>query len=258
MSNGAIQARPGKLAAPARLPGSGVRPDELSRSPLFDNVGTEVVERLAAASSTRRYPAGASIIGAGERVDMLTIIGRGIVEMGCRNEQHDFGVLFLRERDLIMPAAALFDEPPLMAVRALTRVELIEMDPPGVRAALKQSPMLSLNLMKVMSGQWRAAVRNILDRSCRSAAQRLAAFLLRFADLQGGSPSVLPISKRALAMRLGITAESLSRALPIIADHGLYLRGRTVIVRDRAAIETFCGPNPYPGKDDRLLGVFAF
>jgi hypothetical protein len=29
------------------------------------------------------------------------------------------------------------------------------------------------------------------------------------------------------------------------------------VIRDRAAIEEFCGPDPYPVKDERALDVFA-
>jgi CRP-like cAMP-binding protein len=101
-------------------------------------------------------------------------------------------------------------------------------------------------------------VRNTLDLSARSAAQRVGAFLLRLADLQSnGSPPILPIAKRHLAARLGITPETFSRMLQTVADHGLYLRGRTIIIRDRQKIEQFCGPDPYIARDEHELGVFA-
>ena len=45
--------------------------------------------------------------------------------------------------------------------------------------------------------------------------------------------------------------------LQVVADHGLYLRGRTIIVRDRQQIEDYCGPDPYPEPDERDLDVFA-
>jgi hypothetical protein len=51
--------------------------------------------------------------------------------------------------------------------------------------------------------------------------------------------------------------ETLSRTLQTLADNGLYLRGRQIIVRDREAIEAFCGPDPYPSSDEHQLGVHA-
>jgi CRP-like cAMP-binding protein len=120
------------------------------------------------------------------------------------------------------------------------------------------SPVLAGNLMKAMSGQWRMAVRNILDLNCRTAGQRVAAFLLRLVDLQQDFETpILPIAKRHLAARLGMTAETLSRMLQVVADNGVYLRGRAIIVHDRARAEAFCGPDPYPGADERALNVFA-
>jgi hypothetical protein len=54
-----------------------------------------------------------------------------------------------------------------------------------------------------------------------------------------------------------MSAETLSRMLQVVAGQGLYLRGRTIIVRDRAQIEEYCGPDPYPQRDERDLDVFA-
>ena len=47
--------------------------------------------------------------------------------------------------------------------------------------------------------------------------------------------------KRNLAARIGMTPETLSRTLQTLADNGLVVRGRQIIVRDRARIESFCG-----------------
>jgi hypothetical protein len=54
-----------------------------------------------------------------------------------------------------------------------------------------------------------------------------------------------------------MTAETLSRMRQVVAGHVLYLRGRTIIVRDRAAIEQFCGPDLYSRSHERSLDVFA-
>jgi CRP/FNR family transcriptional activator FtrB len=183
---------------------------------------------------------------------------RGIVDLIHVDGEGECGVLLLSAKDLLLPATTVFREPALVSARALTDTEVIVIEDAAIRSAVDQSAAFATNLMKAISGQWRMAVRNILDLNCRSAAQRLGAFLLRIADLQADSgAAVLPISKRHLAVRLGMTAETLSRMLQVVAGHGLYLRGRTIIIRDRAAIEEFCGPDPYPRRDERVLDVFA-
>jgi CRP/FNR family transcriptional activator FtrB len=130
---------------------------------------------------------------------------------------------------------------------------------PVVRRELADSAAFTARIARIMGGQWRMAVRHILDLKCRSAAQRLAAFLLRLVDESPRQDIVeLPIPKRHLASRVGMTAETLSRALQTIADHGLHVRGTRIIVKDRAKIEAFCGPDPYPEPTDEMLYVRAF
>jgi CRP/FNR family transcriptional activator FtrB len=226
--------------------------------PIFDGLGEDLPRKLIRSSAPRHYQAGTSIVSAGDPLDGLFIVLRGIVDLIHVDAEGECGVLLLSAKDLLLPATTVFREPALVSARALTNTEVIVIEDAAIRSAVDQSAAFATNLMKAISGQWRMAVRNILDLNCRSAAQRLGAFLLRIADLQADSgAAVLPISKRHLAVRLGMTAETLSRMLQVVAGHGLYLRGRTIIIRDRAAIEEFCGPDPYPRKDERVLDVFA-
>jgi CRP-like cAMP-binding protein len=232
--------------------------DELAILPVFNGLEPELTDRLLDSSSARQFRAGALIVRQGERTPALHVVLRGIVDLTHLSGKSECGVLLLSSKDLLLPATTLFHEPALVSARALTNTKILMLAGDAVEAALAQSTVFSANLMRPMSGQWRMAVRNILDLNCRSAAQRVGSFLLRLADLQSDTEApVLPIAKRHLAVRLGITAETLSRMLQTVADHGLYLRGRTIVIRDRAAIEEFCGPDPYPQKDERILDVFA-
>lgn len=232
--------------------------DELASLPIFEGVDPELRARLLERCSARQYPAGALILRQGELAPALHVVLRGIVDLTHVSGKSECGVLLLSSKDLLLPASTVFHEPALVSARALTNSKILMLDGSDVHAALEYSTAFAANLMKPMSGQWRMAVRNILDLNCRSAAQRVGAFLLRLADLQSDtSAPLLPIAKRHLAVRLGITAETLSRMLQTVADHGLHLRGRTIVIRDRAAIEEFCGPDPYPQKDERPLNVFA-
>lgn len=231
---------------------------ELKHFRVFDRVEQRLVQTLIDSYSTHQFRPGAVIVEQDEPLQSVMIISRGLVDLTRIEGQREFGVLLLAAHDVLMPAAALFSEPCLVSARALVRTKVCSLPVATVRAVIKESPQLAANLMAVTSGQWRMSVRNILDLSSRTAAQRVGAFLLRLADLQSDSAvPVLPIPKRSLASRLGITAETFSRMLQTVADNGLYLRGRTIIIRDRQRIEKFCGPDPYIERDERELGVFA-
>lgn len=232
--------------------------DELRGFRIFDGVEERLVAQMLANCSSHQFRPGEIVVEQDGQLESVMIISRGLVDLTRIEGPREFGVLLLAAHDLLMPAAALFQERCLVTARALVRTKVCSIPVLTVRSAMRQSPQFAANLMAVTSGQWRMSVRNILDLSARSAAQRVGAFLLRLADLQSDSAApVLPIPKRHLAARLGITAETLSRMLQMVTDHGLYLRGRTIIIRDRANIEKFCGPDPYMERDERELGVFA-
>lgn len=232
--------------------------DELRAHPMFDGLSRNIADRLLSANTALQYRAGSFIVHQGGLLDGLHIVHRGLVDLAHVDGDHECGVLLLSTKDLLLPASALFGEPSIVSARALTTTKVVVFDAAEVSAAMEVSRVLANNILKAMSGQWRMTVRNVLDLNCRTAAQRLAAFLLRLVDLQPdcGAP-ILPIAKRHLAARLGMTAETLSRMLQVVADNGVHLRGRTIIVNDRARAEAFCGPDPYPGGDERGLNVFA-
>lgn len=237
-----------------------INPDlnEFRSHPIFVGLDNSSAERLLEGCKGFQYRAGSIIVEQGSCPSGLHVIWRGLVDLVHVGREHECGVLLLSTGDLLLPAAALCAERSLVSVRALTTAKLILIDAAAIKSAMAQSSALSNNLLIAMSGHWRMAVRNILDLNCRTAAQRLASFLLRLVDLQpdSGAP-ILPIAKRHLAARLGMTAETLSRMLQVVADNGVHLRGRTIIVHDRERAEAFCGPDPYPSRDERALNVFA-
>lgn len=232
--------------------------DELRSAPVFRGVDAQLVDGLLEQCSAQQFRVGQTVVEQDCQLDSFMMISRGLVDLTRIQGQREFGVLLLTAHDLLLPAAALFEERCLVTARALTRTKVCSLSAAVIKAAMSESPQLAVNITAITSGQWRMSVRNILDLSSRTAAQRVASFLLRMADFQVDAVAqVLPIPKRNLAARLGITAETLSRILQTIAHNGLYLRGRTIIVRDRAKIEAFCGPDPYVESDERQLGVFA-
>jgi CRP/FNR family transcriptional regulator, transcriptional activator FtrB len=232
---------------------------ELSAHPIFDDVEKPIKARLIASTTLRQYRSGDLIVRQGDLLEGLHIVHRGLVDLAHVRGEHECGVLLLAAKDLLLPATALFHERSIVSARALTTTKIMVLNSAVINQVMSETRVLADNLMKALAGQWRMVVRNVLDLDCRTSAQRLASFLLRLVDLQpeSGAP-ILPIPKRHVAARLGMTPETLSRMLQVVADNGIYLRGRTIIVRDRDRAEAFCGPDPYPGGDERALNVFAF
>ena len=232
--------------------------DNARKLPLLAGLEDEQIDRILTRSVLERYPPGKLLFEEGELPDYLHACLSGTVELFTSKASGNCGLMLMSPGDVFMPAAVLFQEPYLVSARVLTPSRTLLLDAQAIREETDRSPALLKRFTSILAGQWRMAVRHIVDLKCRNAGQRLAAFLLRIVD-ESATPGLadLPVSKRHLASRVGMSAETLSRSLQTLADNGLIVRGNKVIVRDRASIETFCGPSPYPRSDEVELGVHA-
>ena len=227
--------------------------------PLLSTLPKPVRERLLDASRVERLLPRAELFGVGKLPSHLHVVLGGIIDLSCAYKSGECTALMMAAGDVFMPAAALYEEPYLVSARALTAARVLMIDADAVRQEAQGCIELALALARILAGQWRVALKIILDLKCRSPSQRLAAFLLRLHDAApAGAPAEVPFSKRQLASRIGMQPETLSRTLQTLAANGLYLRGRQIIVTNRAAAEEFCGPDPYPPRSREYeLGVHA-
>lgn len=226
--------------------------------PLLSGLPPHVRELLLDGSRVEKFAPRGEIFSGGGVADRLHIVLAGLVDLACLYKSHECTAMMMAAGDVFMPAAALYAESYLVSARALTATRILTIDAEVVRREAKSCTELALGLTRVMAGQWRVALKIILDLKCRSPSQRLAAFLLRLHDAaQPGAPAEVPFSKRQLASRIGMQPETLSRTLQTLAANGLYLRGRQIIVTNRAAADDFCGPDPYPPASEYELGVHA-
>lgn len=206
----------------------------------------------------RKFGKRERIFEAGEIPSHLGILASGMIELCGTTHDPDCGVLLLTRGDLLVPMATIYQETCLTAATALMDGEMIMLARDAVISTTGKYPEAALALAQVLGAQWRMAVRHIIDLKSRTASERLAAFLLRFADYAGEARSELPFTKKTLAARLGVSRETLSRTIQVVAENGIVLRGSEIVVRDRERAEAFIGPEPYVYRSERRLDVFAF
>jgi CRP/FNR family transcriptional activator FtrB len=236
--------------SPARHPGS--------EAAFLEKLPGDVRDRLLSHSQVERYAPRAEIFRVAETGANLHVVLSGLIDLSCSYKGRECTAMMMASGDVFMPAAALYEEPYLVSAYALTPSRLLVIDGDAVRKEAQGNTELALALARVMAGQWRVALKIILDLKCRSPAQRLAAFLLRLHDASDpGMPAEVPFSKRQLASRIGMQPETLSRTLQTLAANGLHLRGRQIIVTNRVAADQFRGPDPYPPASEYELGVHA-
>jgi CRP-like cAMP-binding protein len=235
------------------------RDDEDTRAlPFVGEFEQPARQALLEHADERLLQKGERIFDAGQVPDRLGIVLSGVVELCGTERNPDCGVLMLAAGDLIFPMAVLYGEPCLTSATALTETRLLMLPRTALARQAEAHTQVAMALARVMGAQWRMALRHIIDLRCRNAAERLGAFLLKYYDYSDARPVELPFAKATLAARLGVSRETLSRTIQVVAANGVLLRGSRIVVLDRRKAEEFCGPEPYGRRGERALNVHAF
>jgi CRP-like cAMP-binding protein len=227
------------------------------RHPLLAGLPRQQIDSLLQFASVQRFPRGVTLFEEGEYADRLQIVLSGTVEVFSTCRGREWGLFLMNSGDVLMPVAVMYSEPYLNSARTITASRLLLVDAERIRAQAASSAEFAIRLGGSIAAQLRMSMRQVLELKCRNAAQRLGSFLLKLSDKAEIGTAELPMPKRNLAARIGMTPETLSRTLQVLADNGLVVRGRQIIVRDRGRIEEFCGPDPCPVTDTDRLEINA-
>lgn len=132
----------------------------------------------------------------------------------------------------------------LESARIIGHSRLLVIPADSFAAILSQRMDLALRLLSSMSIRLHGLITQISSLKLKSTAQRLGSFLLGIADTQNSTVTArFPYDKRLVAEQLGMSAETLSRALTRLAPLGVKSQGDAsmVILEDIGALCAFCG-----------------
>jgi CRP/FNR family transcriptional regulator, transcriptional activator FtrB len=216
--------------------------EEVAALPLFAELSPEYREQLLRRALVQRVPTGVTLFEQGDPADFLYILIEGAVELRADDGAgHEALVEVVQPVDSFILAAVVTDAPLLMTARTLTRSRLLLLPAATLRSELCEQPALALMLLASLAGQYRGLVRQIKALKLRTSAERIGCYLLSLAREQGGSGTIeLPYSKRALAERMGMTPENLSRAFAALRERGVRMNRSRVVIEDVDRLESFC------------------
>jgi CRP/FNR family transcriptional activator FtrB len=205
--------------------------------PLLAAAAPEVRARLMAQARPLALPRGAAVLAQDAPADHLHLLQQGSVGLSTREEGGaPTMVEILGPGDAFVVGAVMLRLPCPVSAVALAPCRLVLIPAEPFRAEALADPGLMEAAMAQMARQWRLLVDQVVDLKTRDATQRAARFLARRLASARGAVD-LPEPRAAIAARLGMTPESLSRALHGLEAAGLLrLQGRRVDVPDRAAL----------------------
>jgi CRP/FNR family transcriptional activator FtrB len=209
--------------------------EALEAAPWLAAVPGDVLARLSDQAVLHRIPAGAVLFEQGETPNFAEFLIEGSVELLAVRGEVETLIETARPIDLILPAAVLTRQPYLVRGRVLQAARVLLVGAEAFRLAVASDHALCLAVLACQAAHFRRQMRQAKSIRLRSAEERIGCYLLRLAEASAGRPVRLPHEKRLIASQLGMTRETLSRALPVIARHGLRVEGDTLHVEDLTA-----------------------
>lgn len=201
----------------------------------------EVMGRASLVASAFRYQKDEEIFGEDETTEYVYQVVRGAVRSykllsdGRRQigSFHLAGDMFGLEYDVThrLTAEALIE----------TDVRLIRRR--SLEVAAQQDVQVARSLWNVTAGELRHAEDHMLLLGCKTAMERVAAFLLEMdRRLVAVALIALPMCRRDIGDYLGLTLETVSRALSQLHDQGVvdFSGARQIVIRNR---ERLCDLN---------------
>jgi CRP/FNR family transcriptional activator FtrB len=226
-------------------PSTAVALDALAKTPWLAGVPLRTLNRLAEHAVVHRTPAGVQIFDQGEIPGVAQFLLEGELELLAVRGADETLIEIVKASELILPAAVL-NRLPYLARARVHREALLLMTPAEVfRQAVASDHAFCLAVLACQATQFRRQMKLAKAIRLRSADERLGAYLVALAADAGGRTAIqLPHEKRQIASQLGVTRETLSRALPGMAWHGLRVVGDVLHIDDLAAAITAFPPDP--------------
>jgi CRP-like cAMP-binding protein len=213
----------------------------LATLPIFHQVPRLQVGAIASLSRARNLRRGSTLYRRGERLVGVIAVGYGIMKLALRRPDGEEKVVrFLNPNETFGECTALLDRPCPVDVVALEDSMVAEIPAAPLLRLVERDPRFAHNVMCSIAERFLGLLAEHESSLQQSALQRLASFLASLAE-PNGHPDTwvarLPASKTAVAARLGITKETMSRSLRELANRGLIaVAQREIEVRDLRAL----------------------
>jgi CRP-like cAMP-binding protein len=204
--------------------------------PFLSAVGPAAARALMAAAAPISLPRRDVIFPPEAEAEALYLLLEGSVGLSMQGADGARGLLEIigPSECFLMPAVIMGGAWPFGA-EALAPSRLLRIPLDAFHATMATEPRLAAASLTQMARQWRALAEQLRDMKLTKASERVAHFLT--GRLTPGGRVAMPEPRTAIAARLGMTPESLSRVMHGLEAAGLVrLQGRRVEVPDAAAL----------------------
>jgi CRP-like cAMP-binding protein len=211
-------------------------------------VSTKGPRVLALAADQLELPRGHVLFIAGDRAPDVYVVLSGSVKLALprRASEADTVVALLHPGEMCEASATLLGQPHLVSATAVTKVKLARVAREHLLRAMSTDRLLAYEVTQELSRTVHALLGHVRGSAAAgTGAYRLVTFLLQQLPdgvARGPVAITLPVSKRAIAARLQLTPEHLSRVLRRLVTVGLLsVDGPDVVIRHVAQLRSYVG-----------------
>jgi len=204
---------------------------------LFDGLGRSHLAWLASVSQRRTLRRGEILFERGQSAENLYIVLTGHLKLVIPSDAGQEKILeFLEPGDVFGECVLLPDHRWIATAQALAPCRLLSFGKQELAEAVQRTPGLALRLLSSVSYRMEGLLCDIESATFRSAAQRVAQYVLR--QPRVGNQARLRYHKRAIASKLGLQPETFSRSLKQLATDGLIsVQGPRIVIHDEHALQ---------------------
>lgn len=215
--------------------------DRIRSIDLFKAVSDLHFERLLRSASVRQVAPRTLLFEEGRRPNTLYVLLEGSVELFSEHRDKRRTIAIIRSVKACVLASIWHKRNPLSA-RTLARSQVLLVPARLPHDLIETDIGFASAATAALAGECSEVIEHMKNDSLRTAPERLAYWMLRFdADAGGTGQFMIPCDKRTLASYLDMAPEHLSRNLAALAPAGLVVRGRCVVLNDRAALAARAG-----------------
>jgi CRP/FNR family transcriptional regulator, dissimilatory nitrate respiration regulator len=228
-----------------REPGPALSPREaalMREAPLFQRLSDQALTALLATATVRVVARGANLFVQGEPADRFFILLDGWIKLYRVNREGAEAVVRVLGPGESFAEAAMFANASFpVCAQAVSDVRVLSLTAQAFRRSLQADPDAAFAMLGSLSMRLRSLIQQIEHLQVQSAPQRVGTFLLQSCPPgPGNSTFTLPFDKGLIAQKLGMKAETFSRALGKLRQIGVETQGPMVSIDDLTALRDFC------------------
>lgn len=201
--------------------------------PFFENLPEEDMKVLLQPSIIRDFDKHQNLFHQGDKADRLFVIVNGWVKLYRHTAEGEESVIAIFTRgDILGEAAIIMGASYPFSAETAEETKFIEIPGAVLRERASQNPEIMSRIMSSMSRELRNVQMENEHLAIMSAPQRVGCLLLQLSSglIGKGGTFSFPYDKSLAAARLGMKAETFSRALAQLKPLGVTVKGPEVAI----------------------------